>query len=682
LYANFPITVERDKGSVGGEDKLFVSMFRPLSCFHPFAIWTSVFQKKGTMSTNQEAIQNETRARQQAILLGRKIATLETELKDNQPLMNQLKLLSANLANSREFLLSKDHPIAFIGSVGVGKTTAICGILGLVDERGGTVLSTSSGRTTLCEVEIRKGDKTRILISPSSPEDTRNYIRDFVDELRMRHDDMADDETQKVSMSEEVKRCVRNMMGLPPRSWVKAPDGTSACKDEALELYKTLGNPTAFLDEALKRFNLEDRVLTALEFDGENETSWIKEEFAKVNIGKHPKTPMPKRIVIELGRPLIDEPALNISLIDTKGLDGNVEREDIDGQFLNNRTICVVCSKFNDAPEQAVQDLLKHLLESGVSPHKVAEQTQLLVLERNEEAANVLSEEGPVSSEDEGHLVRTNQIQDTLRTRLKLSDQHFPQIHFLDAKKRDANSIQQSLVQMVLRLRKRRVDQINEIEAAVREISENREKAQAKAAFAQVSRSIQSWATASRQKHAEIHHIYKALVDDMTTKEVYATSIRAAVNRHGNWVNFDFYYKLAVAARKKSVTSFGDAVGEILSVLENFSRQQELKAAHPFIQQLSLAVSERMEHLYEAAASNGRNAYEDKLKADSPFWGCQQSEWGQGPGYKGRIAQGTEGWFSRHSPTSMDAQIQWQVMKEWNELIATVESLLENGSGA
>lgn len=72
------------------------------------------------MSTNQEAIQNETRARQQAILLGRKIATLETELKDNQPLMSQLKLLSANLANSREFLLSKDHPIAFIGSVGVG----------------------------------------------------------------------------------------------------------------------------------------------------------------------------------------------------------------------------------------------------------------------------------------------------------------------------------------------------------------------------------------------------------------------------------------------------------------------------------------------------------------------------------------------------------------------------------
>ena len=42
-------------------------------------------------------------------MLGRKIAALEIELKENQPLMNQLKLLSTNLASSRNFLLSKDR---------------------------------------------------------------------------------------------------------------------------------------------------------------------------------------------------------------------------------------------------------------------------------------------------------------------------------------------------------------------------------------------------------------------------------------------------------------------------------------------------------------------------------------------------------------------------------------------
>ena len=496
----------------------------------------------------------------------------------------------------------------------------------------------------------------------------------------MRHEGRADDDTEAVSMSSEVERCVRNMIGLPART-SKAPDGTTKRTDEALDLYKELGSPTAFLEETFKRINLDERVTTELVFDGKDETAWIKDHFGQVNLGKHPKTPMPQRIVIELGRPLVNEPELNISLIDTKGLDGNVEREDIDCQFRNNRAVCVVCSKFNDAPEQAVQDLLKHLLESGLG-QPVAQQTQLLILDRNEEAENMLSEEGPVSSADEGRLVRLSQIQDTLRTRLKLSDQQFPPIHFCDAKKGDAKSIQHSLVQLVLGLRKRRVDQINGIAAAVEEISEHREKAQAKAAFEVVSRAIHSWAQASRQRLAEIHHIYKPLVDEMTTKEVYASSIRASVNRLGNWSNFDMYYKLAVATRKKSVTSFGEAVDEIRLVLGNFERQQELKAAHPFIRQLLHAVNERMEHLYAAAASMGRNAYEGTMKVDFPFWGDQQSEWGQGPGYKSRIARGTEGWFHQHSPASTDAKIQQQVMKEWNELITTVESLLVNGTGA
>jgi hypothetical protein len=632
------------------------------------------------MKTNHEIFQNETKALQQAVSLVRKIAALEIELKENQPLLNQLQLLSKNLHGCREFLLSKDHLIAFIGSIGVGKTTAICGILGLVDEKGGTALSTSSGRTTLCEVEIRKGAKTRILISPCSPDETRSYLRDFVDVLRMRHEGRANDDAEPVSMSSEVERCIRNMISLPART-SKAPDGSIKRTDEALDLYKKLGNPTAFLEEAFKRINLDERVTTELPCDGEDETAWIKDHFGKINHGKHPNTPMPQRIVIELSKPLVSEPELNISLIDTKGLDGNVEREDIDRQFRNNRAVCVICSKFNDAPEQSVQDLLKHLLESGLG-QQVSQQTQLLVLDRNEEAENMLSEEGPVASADEGRVVRLNQIQDTLRTRLKLADQHFPQIHFFDAKKGDAKSIEQSLLQMVLSLRKRRVDQISEIAAAVEEISEHREKAQAKAAFEIVSRAIHSWAQASRQRLAEIHHIYKSLVDDMTTKEVYASSIRASVNRQGSWGNFDFYYKLAVASRKKSVTSFGEAVDEIRLVLANFERQQELKAAHPFIRQLLHAVNERMEQLYDSAANMGRNAYEGTLKIDFPFWGDQQSEWGQGSGYKIRIARGTEGWFHHHSPASTDAQIQQQVMQQWNEIITVVESLLVKGTGA
>ena len=64
------------------------------------------------------------------------------------------------------------------------------------------------------------------------------------------------------------------------------------------------------------------------------------------------------------------------------------------------------------------------------------------------------------------------------------------------------------------------------------------------------------------------------------------------------------------------------------------------------------------------------------MKADDPFWTKQQGEWGRGPGYKGRIAQGTEGWFHHHSPAVAEAHIQQRVMHDWTELVAQVESLL------
>jgi hypothetical protein len=631
------------------------------------------------MTANHEFFQNETKALQIAVALAQQIASLEIELRENQPLLNQLKLLNTNLQTCREFLLSKDHPVAFIGSIGVGKTTAICGILGLVDEKGAAALSTSSGRTTLCEVEIRKGVKTRILISPCSAEETRNYVRDFVDVLRMRHEGRAN-EDETVTMSSEVERCLRNMIALPART-TKGPNGSIKRTDEALEHYKRLNDPEKFLEDAYQRIKLDERTETELVCDDPEATAWVKKHFGQINHGQHPKTPMPKRILIELPQALLGEAELNISLVDTKGLDGNVEREDIDRQFRDGRAVCVVCSKFSDAPEQAVQDLFKHLMESGLS-QQVSQQTKLLMLDRNDEAENMLSEEGPVSSADEGRVVRLAQIQDTLRTRLKLADHHFPKIHFYNAKKNEAGETSAPLLILVLNLRKRRADQIHEIAAALEEITKHREKAQAKAAFGIVSHAIRSWAQASRQRLVEVHHIYKSLVDDMTTKEVYASSIRAAVNRRGYWGNFDFYYKLAVAARKKSVTSFGEAVDEIKLVLANFERQDELKAAHPFIRQLIHAVNERMEHLYDNAATMGRVAYEDTMKADQLFWGDQQSEWGRGSGYKVRIAQGTEGWFHHHSPSSTDAQIQQRVMQQWNELITEVESLLVKGVSA
>lgn len=612
----------------------------------------------------------------QAVKLGAEITQLESELRDNQPILNQLKLLRTNLHNSREYLESTHHAVAFIGSVGVGKTTAICRILGLVDKEQRPVLSTASGRTTLCEVEIRRGARTRILIEPCSDEETRNYLRDFVDllELRSGDGDSENGDGDPVNLSSEVERCLRNMTQLPVRR-TKSPDGKILKTDEALDLYRKVGSKDAFAAQALDRLNLARRTKIELVCDTDDPLLWVRKNFEDINHGRHADTPMPQRIVVEVHDCAFHVGGLEVAVVDTKGLDGNVEREDIDRQFRNPRTVTVLCSRFNDAPEQAIQDLMQHIGDTGLTQALTAE-SQLLVLDRDGEAAKVMSEEGPVSSIDEGRLVRQDQIQDTLRTRLKLSEQHFPPIGFLDAGRTDDTAIVTELMNRLQHLRARRVAQIQEVAAAVEEIAKHRERALARAAFETVSAAIHSWAQAGRTRMAEIRHLYKPLVDDMTTKEVYASSIRASVNRRGSWGNFDFYYKLAVAARKKAVTSFHETVEEIELVLKNLERQDALKPVHPFIRQLQLAVNERMERLYDTAAVRGRTAFEDNMKADLPFWSAQQDEWGRGSGYKSRIAQGTEGWFQHHSPAKQEEAIQHEVFTGWIALIEEVESLL------
>src|SRR5206468_2252242 len=68
------------------------------------------------------------------------------------------------LERSAHLLASTEHPIAFLGSPGVGKTTVICTVADLrrtgeKDLNHQMALQTGSGRTTICEVHIRRGSE-------------------------------------------------------------------------------------------------------------------------------------------------------------------------------------------------------------------------------------------------------------------------------------------------------------------------------------------------------------------------------------------------------------------------------------------------------------------------------------------------------------------------------------------
>lgn len=82
--------------------------------------------------------------------------------------------LSASLSEVQQtsgLLLKRDYQIAFIGSIGIGKSTAICRLTGLEipDDKGGSaapVLEAGAGGITISEVHLRAGPEYGLLVEP------------------------------------------------------------------------------------------------------------------------------------------------------------------------------------------------------------------------------------------------------------------------------------------------------------------------------------------------------------------------------------------------------------------------------------------------------------------------------------------------------------------------------------
>ncbi|MGH8552534.1 MAG: hypothetical protein ACRERS_04495, partial [Methylococcales bacterium] len=126
------------------------------------------------------------------------------------------------IEEAEAFLKNKAHPIVFIGSVGVGKSSLIGVAAGLLvgpaptdrtSLKNNSVLDIGSGRTTVCEVRIRAErpddqGQVGLVIEPFSAEDMKKEIEIFgEDEWRGRQPEAqrgVEDDTDPTS--QEIHR--------------------------------------------------------------------------------------------------------------------------------------------------------------------------------------------------------------------------------------------------------------------------------------------------------------------------------------------------------------------------------------------------------------------------------------------------------------------------------------------
>jgi transcriptional regulator with XRE-family HTH domain len=222
-----------------------------------------------------------------------------------------------------QHIIRRKHQIAFIGSIGIGKSTAICRATGLEMIGLGplpvAVLATGGGGITLCEVQLSEGPGYGVIIEPCSHDEIREHVTDFVDQLVQDQSSVETDEAAR-GVPQEIERAIRNMAGLT-RKKSRDADGKMTLSDPARTLAAEITSKRELVVEVLTLMGLERRdrrdewyqpILAA------SPQEWMKSLFQKINYGRNPEISLPVRIDLVVPH-VLGVADLDISIIDTRG---------------------------------------------------------------------------------------------------------------------------------------------------------------------------------------------------------------------------------------------------------------------------------------------------------------------------------------------------------------------------
>jgi transcriptional regulator with XRE-family HTH domain len=590
----------------------------------------------------------------------------------------QLDLFEDRIRQHASYLLPVHHSIAFLGSIGVGKSTAICTLTGLrlhgpeqLNQQ--MALEVGGGGTTVCEVRIRRGPRWGLSISPRPDDAIRADVTDFCEYLlRATSSDTSETSESNIGVPRETERVIRNMSRLTVIS--KKDDGRKRLRiDPAKELASSFSEVPSLAVEILTRMDLPRRQTRVLWYpDGSSQPpmEWLQAEFAKINNGRNPEVTIPDLIEVSMPGAVFAHPHLQIEVIDTKGIDQTVQREDLERHFDDARTLTVLCSAFLDAPEQAVQTLLERAISSGVS--RVAGTTLVLVLARPGESAAMKDDSGnAVQDEHEGYDFKRDQVDLALRriTPAELS------VEFFNAKYDDLTPVRDSLLRALEHMRRERREQIELLARQVDSLIANREREEAAATLQEALRPVRAWLQQNREGREPTGAVQRSLITAIST--VHPASVRASVRRHGSWQNLDYYYQLGFEAKRIAAQYTKSRVDELGVIVNNLLHIEDLAPAHGILSELLAKANDFVESLLRKAQLTGQTLYEDALRSDVSFWQQSAEQWGVGSGYRERVANVSDLWFS-----VPEQQIRLRVVLDfvqtaWHDLIEKLDGLMK-----
>lgn len=600
------------------------------------------------------------------------------------PLKRQIERQRAAIEAAAIYLSKNAHQIAFIGEIGVGKSTAISFLYGLIDPTSPTselrervVLETGGGHTTLCEVNIRRGPGFGIVVQAQSDEEMRNLVGDFCAATWLRCSGGDGQKNDIVNVSEEVQRALRNMSGLTVRRERDA-NGKTNSRDQAAELASQCATEEEFRARVIELMNLELRTRREIWIeDGGDKAAMqqLRKLFRDINNGRLSDVPLPTSIDLLIPSFGSEVSGLAVSAVDTKGLDEITVRADLDARLKDPRTHVVLCSTFNQAPSTSVQLLLDHLRNAHgvrVDTGKVS----VLALPRDDEAMAVKDDSGesPIDDED-GYNLKRGQI---LRT-LASGDGALNgvPIEFFNVKKDDAAKVRGQLIEQVVRLRKSHEERLLNECAAADEVIRNHETQAFTSAVQAVADQLSNFLGAHASLPPRIRQPSAELIEAMASIR-YASTIWAMTRRNGEYYNFSVSHQVGAGGAKDALLRSRIWFQKLQGVLDTLKQDDDLALAQKTIQQVEVSAEGWRRAFAEAARTAAVEVYRGPLEADVDLWSSCALQWGSGPGFKVRVQRIILNWFETQA--ELNQKLEEIMAALWEKTVVSPLKRLSNES--